>query len=377
MLTVNMTLDGPMPSQYDMIVWIDEMELDAQADPNMAWVFMAPIESLAPGFHEVKAKVIWDGGFAENMWNLTLLDDPAVVSVTPDGEANLVACPQEVVVEVSLGYPAVTVSGATMTLDEFEYNGSVDGTSITFQIPSDHWNRSSDPLWNWRAIQGRHYASLEVQTTGPVLEKEWSFILEFAPPALALETYDYHHKFSFGLPTGWSLEENRTLNGSFYQIAFSSYVEIYMSTVGFISTGQANDVKDDQGSLGELIDDLVDDMAADGTDVQQVGETQFLQIDNRSAALFTLGIDGNNVMMRVGIIVSEAHDQYWIVMMSDTVGHYNELLPTYDAIIMSMDIEQEEEPLTDVTDIMPYILVGVIAAVVAGLAIFLVLRRRR
>ena len=278
--------------------------------------------------------------------------------------------------EVSLGYPAIAVSGATMTLDEFEYNGSVDGTSITFQIPSDHWNRSSDPLWNWRAIQGRHYASLEVQTTGPVLEKEWSFIMEFAPPALELETYDYHHKFSFGLPTGWSLEENLTLNGSSTRLPSPRTSRFTCPPWVSFPLGKRMMSRTTKGLWESSLTTWWMIWPRMARTCNRWGD-QFLQIDNRSAALFTLGIDGNNVMMRVGIIVSEAHDQYWIVMMSDTVGHYNDLLPTYDAIIMSMDIEQEEEPLTDVTDIMPYILVGVIAAVVAGLAIFLVLMRRR
>ncbi len=150
-----------------------------------------------------------------------------------------------------------------------------------------------------------------------------------------------------------------------------------ITTVGYVTTEQASDIKDSQESLGKLIDDLVEDLSEDGTVVQLVGEPEYLDIDNHSAALFTLGIDGNSIMMRVAIVVSEAHDQFWMVIFADSVGNYNDLLPTYDAIIMSLDIEQEEEPLTDVTDIMPYILVGVIAAVVAGLAIFLVLRRRR
>jgi DNA-binding beta-propeller fold protein YncE len=377
MLTINMSLDGPMPSQHEMTIWLDDVVLTAEVDPNMPWVYLAPIGSMAPGFHEVKAKVAWDGGFEEKAWNLTLLNDASIISVTPENDADINAMPEEVLAKVSLGYPMVSITSASLIFDEIEYIGMVNGQNITFEIPSDRWNLSADPLSNWRAIQGRHYASVEVQTTGGVLEKEWSFILETTAPELPLERQEYYGKFSVGLPTGWSIDKNVTLNGSFYQMAFGSPYGHGITTMGFVSTGQANDVKDDQGSLEKLIEGLVEDLSSDGTIVQLVGDTQFLQIDNRSATLFTLGIGGNEVMTRVGIIVSEAHDQYWIVMISDTVGNYNDLLPTYDAIVMSMDIEQEEEPLTDVTDIMPYILVGVIGAVVAGLAIFLVLRRRK
>jgi hypothetical protein len=216
-----------------------------------------------------------------------------------------------------------------------------------------------------------------VQTSGVDLEQEWSFLLEMDPPVLPLETRPYYGKFSIDLPIGWSVLENRTVNGSFYQMTIGAPPGQGISTLGYVTTEQASDIKDSDESLGNLIDDLVEELSEDGTVVQLVGEPEYLDIDNHSAALFTLGFDGNDVMMRVAIVVSEAHDQFWMVIFADSVGNYNLLLPTYDAMIMSLDIQSEEDPILEASDIMLFVVVGVVGAIVAGLAIFLVLRRRK
>ena len=171
--------------------------------------------------------------------------------------------------------------------------------------------------------------------------------------------------------------ENRTIEGSFYQMSVEAPLALGFTTAGFITTEQASDIKDNKESLEKLIDDLVEELSEDGTAVQMVAEPEFLDIDNHSAALFTLGIFGNNLMIRVAIVVSEAHDQFWMVILVDSVSNYNDLLPTYDAIIMSLDIQSEEDPILDASDIMPFVLVGVVAAIVIGLSVFLVRRRKK
>jgi WD40 repeat protein len=376
-LTLNLTLDGPMPAQNDLIVLLDGVNLTTRVDPIEPWVFKADTGTVLPGLHEVRAELFWDGGSAVARWNLTLLEDPAIVATTPGAEVTLTAIPGEITLQVSCGYPSVSLEGATLTLDGIEYPGEVDDDNVTFAIPASHWEKSTDPLTNWRANYGRHYASVLVQTSGSDLEQEWSFILEMVPPVLPLETHPYYGKFSIDLPIGWWVQENLTVNGSFYQLTIGSSLDQGITTLGYVTTEQASGIKDSHESLGKLIDDLLDDLSGDGTEVQQVGETQYLEIDGHSAAIFTLGFDGNAMMMRVGIVVSEAHDQFWMVIFADSVGNYNDLLPTYDAMIMSLDIQSEEAPIIEANDITTYVLVGVVAAIVIGLSVFLVLRRKK
>ena len=183
-LTLNMSLDGPMPAQKDMTVLLDGVNLTTMVDPIEPWVFRADTGKVLPGLHEVWAEVFWDGGSATGRWNLTLLEDPTIVAITPGAEASLTALPGEVVLLVSTGYPSVSLEGATLTLDEMGYFGVVDGSNVPFTIPAMNWEKSTDQFMNWRANNGRHYASVSVQTSGPDLEEDWSFLLEMAPPVL-------------------------------------------------------------------------------------------------------------------------------------------------------------------------------------------------
>jgi len=346
---------------------IDDTEYEIEDRSYVDGSIVVDTGNMTPGEHVIVTTINWLDGTSSYLWELTIDEDANITSVTPSVDGTVHELPTVITADLELGYPIANVLNVTLLIDSTYFYGSADGDIVTVEIPDDHWNISNDPWLGYLAAKGWHYAVLTIETDRGTITKSWNFEIDIDAPVMDTTAYDYHGKYNIPIPIGWTVKENATAGSTAFDMSATSTQSVF----GVISvvTGRDDSLKEDHDYLEKMMEKMTDQLSDQSMTI--VGDPDFTMISGHEAIVFSVSY--SYFTERVAIIVSEEHDQYWMIVFLAQSYLFDDLQPVMNNTISGFEILKEESPMQSTGDYLPYIIV--IGAVAAAAMIGVVLLR--
>jgi len=171
------------------------------------------------------------------------------------------------------------------------------------------------------------------------LETSWSF---YAIDSLYLITQEHDSGFSIPVPGSWTVLRDQTIGDSLFEFRIDGPVLAGITTNVLVDTGTDPSVEETHEYLDGVFDEVVVELLDQGIDVDMVGEPEYATISGHQAALVTLDWPEHDLVQRIGVVVSEDHDRFWVVTCTAAASCFQVLQPTFDNMILGLEITLEE-----------------------------------
>lgn len=290
---------------------------------------------LEEGTHEIAAFFEWSDGNATVEWEFTMettwMFPPCLEAQFPS-ENGLVIEPLEYI------EAAITDPGAP-DIEILSLTASVDGEDLDAYFSDEFVIRANVTT----ALTGfSHTASVAMVWTDGYDEYSSSASWLFSSiDSLHLITQEHDSGFSIPVPGSWLVQRDQTVDGDLMEFWISGPVLDYITTIVLVDTGIDPSVEETRGYFDDMFEDMVTEILDEGIEVEMVGDTDYTTISGHEAALVTIEWPDYGLTQRVGVIVSEAHERFWMVICTAATSYFDILLPTFDEMILGLEITLE------------------------------------
>ena len=364
-----------MPLDREFVIEMDGAPLDFDGNYDDIWLTAAPTENILPGTHYVNASLTWDGGASYANWSFVVAKEVSISNTTIGPMDELNAAPKNIEIEVDLGYPASEILGATIAIDDREYDADIVGSNLLrVEIPDDQWNYTDDIFDNYHYTNDYHFICVDIETDQGITHDEWQFYISVQAPVYDMDLFRCNDTFGIPVPKGWTITENGTLGSQIYDLV--CYTDLYEHFAQvYIMNGRDTTIDEDDEYLEDMVDEIISGFSYE---VDLIGEPQYTELAGHKAVIFTMSYGSSiSIMHKCAIIVSERSDEFWVINCITYPGYYEEMDPTFNSMIGGFEVYKEQEPITTANDLIIYVAIVAGVALVGVVGILLVLKKRR
>jgi len=317
---------------------------------------------LEEGMHEIVAYFEWSDGNATVEWKFimetTWMFPPSLEAQFPSANG-LVIEPLEYIEAVITdpGAPDIEILGLT---------ASVDGQDLDAYFSDEFVIRANVTT---ALTDFSHTASVAMEWTDgyDVYSSSASWLFS-SIDTLHLITQEHDSGFSIPVPGSWLVQRDQTVDGNLMEFWISGPVLDDITTIVLVDTGIDPSVEETSGCFDDMFEDMVTEFLDEGIEVEMVGDTDYTTISGHEGALVTIEWPDHGLTQRIGIVVSEAHEMFWVVICTVASSYFDLLVPTFDEMILGLEITLE--PVIDEEFILDMVKMGaIIYAVFAAVAI--------
>lgn len=285
------------------------------------------------GWRNVSAYVYWDGGLGKTWanWSFLVMQGPLMTPIYPARDQVLTQMPDHIEVAIDYRDTGGDVSAPQLFLDY-----SALPTILT-------QNRTMVAGISPLARAGTHNVQATLDWEGGKAKLNWQFELDIfiGPTGETLVRYEYKDEFSLLVPQGenWSLETDAELAGeSFPLVMYGPTMGDFRTNV-IVESGSDEAVEESEAYLQEQLDQALDELEQSGIDSTMLGAPELRYVDNHTAYIATIQLEGYEVYQEIAIIASEAHGMVWVIILSTSVYRFSEYSQMFDEMVDSFRIE--------------------------------------
>lgn len=297
----------------------------------------APVDE--SGAHTVNASIAWDGGETSLSWVFYVATTLQVLSVWPAEGEVIDHIPENITVDVELGYPEYTLTDCQMSVNGIQPEWCLEDEVLTastrdangsYLLPGENWVVMK---LSFERVTDRN---LTYSYVFPLL---WAFSVVDArasPSYDALTRQNLSSGVSLALPVTWELTENVTVGDTVFDAQVVGPANGSAAPVITLQSGVDLSIKEDPLYLDSFADELVDGMRAEGVDVYIVDSPSAREIPGFESVVFTIRWEDEPLAQKFAVIANTSSGEYWLVIMTVDVEDYFDLDPMLEGVISSL-----------------------------------------
>jgi DNA-binding beta-propeller fold protein YncE len=312
------------------------------------------------GWHNVSAYIYWDGGLGKAWanWSFLVMQGPILTPIYPAKNQVLSHMPDHIEVAIDYRDTGGNVSAPQLFLDYI---------AIPTTLTQNHTIFATIPPL---ARAGTHNVQATLNWEGGKAALTWQFDLDMfiGPAGETLVRYEYKDEFSMLVPHGesWSLEEDAELAGQSFPLVLYGPTFGDFRTNVIVESAADSAVEESEAYLQGQLDQAIDELEQSGIDVIMLGAPELRTVDNHTAYIATIQLEGYSVYQEIAIIASEAHEMVWVIILSTNAYKFSEYNEMFNDMLNSFKIELR---LGSIWSILEQEAVGLgIASIVGGTA---------
>jgi len=321
---------------------------------------------LPEGTHEVRARISWDGTTLDAVWNFTIDTSqgpptcPYVSGGTPWGL--LREKPTIIEVPVWRGDPSTEILWGEVRLNGRSLSswlGGYEGDRLFALIPEG-------PL-----ADGVYDVQASIGWRGGTSVTTWNFTLDtdYSIPRDPLTRFSHSSGFQILIPEGWTRQVDVPGEGGVTELIVAGPSLEGIQTVYLVDTEVDPTVRESRSYLLDQVQKSIDLIREERPGAFLDGNPQYRTISNHSSVVFILRDSQRPIVLKFVIVTSEAHQRFWILLMSVHEEWFLEANATFEAMLSSFDVSGSETRSAS-GDLLSWpILVITIASVGAGAAL--------
>ena len=203
-------------------------------------------------------------------------------------------------------------------------------------------------------------------------------ILSVSPiPILPLESFEHPAGFRLPVPVGWTVHVNVTSGGNVTELEMDGTVGGVPASI-LVDAERDPTVRETRSYLDRLVTDTMAALQAQFPAAYLDGPTDIRTVANHSAVVFVIRYTGLPIVQKAALVVSEAHAQYWFLLLTGSSEEFLVLNATFDRMLAGFEITAAPNrpgPLG-----LPILVIGAIVGALAAVgivAVLFVLRGRK
>ena len=197
------------------------------------------------------------------------------------------------------------------------------------------------------------------------------------PPPLVLVNYESPAGFRLPVPVNWTREENRVINGVTFDLVLLGPTHGSIQTTILVASGYDPSVRETPAYLFGVVNATVEGIQND-TSLQVVladGPT-LRTVGGHAGVTFRLQFGTTDLAEKFAIIVSEAHQRYWVLALTTDAFSYPVMAEGFDRMLAGFEITRA--PIsTGLLGTLILVTVGIVVGVAVVVGILLLRTRRR
>lgn len=314
-------------------ILLDGLNLSVVFNPQTLSAVYNDTPSLS--WHNISACAYWDGGLGKAWanWSFLVMQGPLMTPLYPAKDQVLTQMPDHIEVALDLRDTGGNVSAPQLYLDSLPIltaitpNGTMRG-DITSTIEG-----------------GTHRIKATLNWAAGKATLTWEFELDMfiGPTGEVLVRHEYKDEFSLLVPSGsnWILEEDSEISGQVFPLV------MYGPTIGNFRTnvivehGSDRSVEESESYLQEQLDKAFEELEQSGIGVTMIGAPELRYVDNHTAYVATIQLEGYSVYQEFAIIASEDHEMVWVIILSTSISEFNSYSNMFDEMLESFKIEMK------------------------------------
>jgi hypothetical protein len=231
----------------------------------------------------------------------------------------------------------------------------------------------------WTLRSGNHTGKATLDWDAGKMTVSWSFRVDVfvGPGDETIVRHHYRNEFCLPVPEGanWTLQEDSDIGGEVFEIVISGPEYSGFTTNIIISSQSGSGVRETEEYLTNQFNDAIDELEASGISAIVVYSPELRTVDNHTALVALIQLEGYSVYQKIAIIASEEHETMWAIIFSINMVFYSQYNAMFELMIDGFQIEMKVPSPTE-TAVQAIIGIG-IAAIAGGAAGALVWFARR
>jgi PKD repeat protein len=221
------------------------------------------------------------------------------------------------------------------------------------------------------ASSGTYRISLTVTNSWGASASASQYLSVAAVPEIPLVPYSHPSGFRLPVPENWSLSENEQFGGQRADLVLRGPIHDGFRTNILVYTVHDSGLREDRASMESLVRSLIDGLRNNDASLFVSEGPTYRIVSGHSAVEFAVEYGSNSVEQKVAIVVSEPHQEAWLILLSVRTAYY----PLYNA---TFELMVDGFVITAPPPAPTILIIGAAAAgATAAVALVVLLVRRR
>jgi len=182
--------------------------------------------------------------------------------------------------------------------------------------------------------------------------------------AMHLVVYHYGTDFSLLIPETWEMAQDISIGGGKFALVLNGSTSGMVRTNINIQTVLDPSAQGTTSYLWKLANDTIRELRDNGYSVSIFENPKFLTISNRSAMIYSIRYEDNNLVQEQAFVIDDNSHRGWIITFTTTQAEYPGYKPMFDQIAQSLQISDSASSNTGIDVVGLMTLIGVVAGLV-------------
>jgi hypothetical protein len=328
-------------------------------------------DSMSIGRHNISAYAYWDGGLGKTWanWSFIVMEGPVMTPIYPADGQVLEELPDHLEVAIDYRDTGGNVSSAQLYID-YE-------PILTTMTPNGTMRASIDGMLK----TGNHTGRATLNWVGGMASVTWWFTVDVfvGPNDELLSRYQYKDEFSLPVPHGidWKVAEDSDISGVVYPLVISGPTFTSFMTNIIVTSQKDSRVEETEAYLDDQLDQAIADLEDSGMTALMVGTPELRTVDNHTALVATIQLEGYSVYQKIALIASEDHQMMWVIIFSINLSQYSAYNDMFEDMINGFEIEMKPVKLTEsLGQAVIGIGIAALAAAISGTLVWITRKKR-
>ena len=160
------------------------------------------------------------------------------------------------------------------------------------------------------------------------------------PPPTPFVSYEHPSGFRLPVPANWDLRENEEFEGTVFELT------VYERSVGslgiltniLVETDRDSTVRETSSYLDEQIDFALEQVRQESPNVRVREGPIDRQVANHSAVSVTIEYEGEQLVQRLVLVVSDPHDRFWVLILTTSEPEFPGYAVMFEAMVSGFEI---------------------------------------
>lgn len=160
------------------------------------------------------------------------------------------------------------------------------------------------------------------------------------PPPTPFVSFEHSSGFRLPVPANWDLRENEEFEGTVFELA------VYERSVGsfgiltniLVETDRDSTVRETSSYLDEQIDFALEQVRHESPNMRIREGPIDRQVANHSAVSVTIEYEGEQLVQRLVLVVSDPHDRFWVLILTTSEPEFPGYAVMFEAMVSGFEI---------------------------------------
>lgn len=276
----------------------------------------------------------------------------------PQPETVLGYSPAYIEASVVRGIHASTVSSPTVSINGVAYDARIiSSESAYFDILRMDLHFALN--------DGRSTLAATYIADGVTVHAEWNFTVDstLPVPGVEFEIFEHPTGFRIPVPVTWERRVDQDISGVTVELTLRDLDHAVPTSI-IVDTDRDSTVQENSAYLQELVDTFVQSIRSDDPSAQVFEGPIFRVLSNHSAATFVV-LYSDGVVQKIGIVVSEVHQRFWLFLLTAGPNDYSSANPVYEHMLYGFKVTAappSNPPSVPTTWLLSALVLGLVAS---------------